>query len=45
MGMWFNTSIFVAQTTWFGIPNVCNAIGEWMEHGFKDYEVRDGNNV
>ena len=30
--------LFVAQTTWFGIPNICNAKGEWAEHGIKDHE-------
>ena len=28
--------LFVAQTTWFGIPNFCNAKGEWVEHGIED---------
>ena len=35
----------MAQTTWFGIPDFCNAEGEWVEHGVKDHEVRDGNGV
>ena len=26
-------SLFVAQTTWFGIPNVFNTKQEWVEHG------------
>ena len=37
--------LFVAQTTWFGIPDVCNAEGEWMGHGVEDHEVRDGNGI
>ena len=37
--------LFVAQTKWFGIPNVCNAKGEQVEHGIKDHEVRDGNDA
>ena len=37
--------LFVVQTTWFGIPNVCDAKGEWIEHGIEDHEVRDGNDV
>ena len=37
--------LFVAQTMWFWIPNVCNAKGERVEHGIEDYEVRDGNDV
>ena len=37
--------LFVAKTTWFGILDVCNRKGEWEEHGIKDHEVRDGNDV
>ena len=37
--------LFVTQTTWFGIPDVCNAEGEWMGHGVEDHEVRDGNGI
>ena len=39
------SSLFVAQTTWFGIPDVCNAKGEWAEHGIKNHEVHNGNNI
>ena len=31
--------LFVAQTTWFGIPDFCNAEGEWVRHGVKDHQV------
>ena len=37
--------LFVAQTTWFGMPDVCSAKGEWVEHSVKDHKIRDGNNV
>ena len=37
--------LFVAQTTWFGIPDFCNAKGELVGHGAEDHEVRDGNGV
>ena len=37
--------LFVAKTTWFGTPDFCNAEEEWVEHGVKDHEVRDGNDV
>ena len=37
--------LFVGQTTWSGIPNFCNAEGEWVGHGAEDYEVRDGNGL
>ena len=33
--------LLVSQTTWFGMPNVCSAKGEWVEHGIKDHEVCD----
>ena len=37
--------LFVAQTTWFGIPNFCNVKGEWVGHGVEDHEVRESNGV
>ena len=37
--------LFVAKTTWFGTPNFCNGEDEWVVHGVKDHEVRDGNDV
>ena len=37
--------LFVAKTTWFGIPDFCNAEEEWVGHGVKDHEVHDGNDV
>ena len=37
--------LFVARTTWFDMPNVCSAKGEWVEHGVKCHEIRDGINV
>ena len=57
VGMWFGTfsalggrmrlvhPLFVAQTTWFGIPDVCSAKGEWPEQGIQDHEVRNSNDV
>ena len=37
--------LFVAQTTWFGIPDFCNTEEEWVRHGVEDHEVRDGNGL
>ena len=37
--------LFVAKTTWLGIPDFSNAEEEWVGHGVKDYEVHDGNDV
>ena len=37
--------LFVAKTTWFGIPDFCNAEEEWARHGVEDHEVCDGNDV
>ena len=37
--------LFVAKTTWFDIPNFCNAEEESVVLGVEDHEVRDGNNV
>ena len=37
--------LFVAQNTWFGMPDVCSAKEEWMEHGIEGHEVHDSNNV
>ena len=37
--------LFVAQTTWFGIPDFCNAEREWVGHGVEDHEVYDGNGI
>ena len=37
--------LFVAQTTWFGIPDVCSIKGEWVEHGAECHEILDGINV
>ena len=36
---------FVTQTTWFGIPDLCNVEGERVGHGVKDHEVRDNNGI
>ena len=33
--------LFVAQTMWFGMPDVCSAKVEWVEHGIEGHEVRD----
>ena len=37
--------LFVAKTTWFGIPDFFNAEEKWVGHGAKDHEVREGNDV
>ena len=37
--------LLVARTTWFGMPAVCSAKGEWVEHGVECHEMRDGINV
>ena len=37
--------LFVAKTTWFVIPNFCNAEGEWVRNGVEDHEVRNSNYV
>ena len=37
--------LFVTQTTWFGMPDVCSAKEEWVERDIKGHEVRDSNNV
>ena len=37
--------LFVAQTTWFGMPNVFTAKGEWVEPGIEGHEVCDSKNV
>ena len=37
--------LFVARTTCFGMPDVCSAKGEWMEHGVECHEILDGINV
>ena len=34
--MWTNGLVhplFIAQNKWSGIPNFCNAKGEWVEYG------------
>ena len=37
--------LFVAQTKWFGKPDVCSAKGEWVEPGVECNEIRDRINV
>ena len=37
--------LFVAQTTWFGMPDICSAKGEWVEHGVKGHQVRESKSV
>ena len=37
--------LFVARTTWFGLPDVCSAKGEWEGHGVECHEIRDGINL
>ena len=31
--------LFVAQTTWFWIPDFCNTELEWVGHGVDDHEL------
>ena len=37
--------LFVAKTTWFGIPDFCNAKEEWVGHGVNNQDVCNGNDV
>ena len=37
--------LFVARTTWFGLPDVCSTKGEWEGHGVECHEIRDGINL
>ena len=37
--------LFVAQSTWFEMPDFCNAEGECVGHCVEDQEVHDGNDV
>ena len=37
--------LFVARTTWFGLPDVCSTKGEWEGHGVECDEIRDGINL
>ena len=37
--------LFVAKTTRFGIPDLCNREEKWVEHGIEVHEVCDGNDV
>ena len=37
--------LFVAQTTWFGMSEVCSAKGEWVEHSVEGHEVCESNSV
>ena len=37
--------LFVAQSTWFGISDVCRAEEKWVEHGIECHEIRDDINV
>ena len=37
--------LFLVQTWWFGIPDVCNAKGECLEHGIDELEVPDDKDV
>ena len=38
-------ALFVAQTTWFGMPDVYSAKGEWVEHVIEGHKVRDSINI
>ena len=37
--------MFLAKTTWFGIPDFCIAEEGWVGHGVKDHEVYNANDV
>ena len=37
--------LFVAQTIWFGMPDVCSVKGEWVEHGVECHEICDSINI
>ena len=37
--------LFLAKTTWFSIPDVCNVEEEWVGHGVNDHEVCNDNDV
>ena len=37
--------LFIARTTWFGLPDVCSTKGEWEGHGVECHEIRDGINL
>ena len=37
--------LFVARTTWFGLPDVCSAKGKWAGHGVECHEICDGINL
>ena len=35
----------LAETTWFGVPNVCSAERECMEHGIECHEVHNSKSM
>ena len=37
--------LFLVQTLWFGIHDVCNAQGECLEHGIDEHEVPNDKDV
>ena len=37
--------LFVARTTWFGLPDVWSAKGEWAAHCVECHQIRDGINL
>ena len=37
--------LFVALTTWFGLPDVCSSKGKWERHGVEYHEIRDSINL
>ena len=45
VGTWFSISTVCSPNHVVGIPDICNAKEEWVEHGIDDHEVRDGNDV
>ena len=43
--MWSRGLVYplsVARTTWICMPDVCNAKGEWVEHGVECHEISNG---
>ena len=37
--------LFVAQTTWLGMPDVCSAKGDWVERSVNGHEIGNCNKV
>ena len=37
--------MFIGQTMWFGMPDVCSVKGEQVEHVIEGHKMSNGNNV